>query len=298
MTGRAPYAVYHLVFGLCLGGGVFAAGAAVKDQLPDPLATHFDLSGRPDGSMGMWVGLVLPALLVALPVVLTSTASARVRRSTIGYFGSLAVLVQGLVVYANYDAPTWHRARAAGWWSLPLLLAVPPVVALALVRTVPSTAPIPHAESTQLHLSGSERAVWSGSAENRVMQALNALMLAAGVLLPNPLLIVAALIGSPFTRLRLQVGTTGAVLRLGLPTVFHRRYSLDVIAKATAARYENLGWGYRGSRHIFRAAVVSIRRGEALQLHFTDGTSTMFTVDDAERGAELVNALIDRRATV
>lgn len=50
--------------------GAFAVTALVYDRLPDPLPTHFDLNGRPNGWMplavGAWLLPVLEVVIVAL----------------------------------------------------------------------------------------------------------------------------------------------------------------------------------------------------------------------------------------
>jgi hypothetical protein len=54
------------------------------------------------------------------------------------------------------------------------------------------------------------------------------------------------------------------------------------------------GWGYRGSRRLFRKAAVVLRAGPALRLDLADDTQLVVTVDDAESGAGLLNDLLAR----
>ena len=42
------------------------------------------------------------------------------------------------------------------------------------------------------------------------------------------------------------------------------------------------GWGYRGSRVLFRRAAVVIRKGPGLRIVTRDGRSLAITVDDPE----------------
>src|SRR6185295_5690977 len=77
--------------GLALGSLGLAAMAtwAVYENLPDPMATHFDLAGNPNGWMprpvGAWFmpvfGLVIWALVRWLPVVLPKKEKRRLGES-------------------------------------------------------------------------------------------------------------------------------------------------------------------------------------------------------------------------
>ena len=78
----------------------------------------------------------------------------------------------------------------------------------------------------------------------------------------------------------------------GWPTT---RIALADISRATVIDIHPAEWGgygYRGSRRVFRRAAVVLRRGEGIRLDIADGTVFAVTVDDAATGAGVLNNLL------
>jgi hypothetical protein len=102
---------------------VLVTPAFFWSRLPDPVATHFGLSGRPDGSLSRVVWMILMAATLALcwVVYLRSRSNAPLTWHGPITFGIVGVIVvaQVAIVWANLDAPTWRDARTV---HVPLLL--------------------------------------------------------------------------------------------------------------------------------------------------------------------------------
>ncbi|NUP76885.1 MAG: hypothetical protein HOV96_04945, partial [Nonomuraea sp.] len=112
--------------------------------------------------------------------------------------------------------------------------------------------------------------------------------------LPGAVIVLAA--GAMTSTLSVRVGGDTLVIGFGpfgRPT---RRIPLAKIDRAwTEVRHpsEVGGWGFRGLPGM---ATIMLRGGECLVLGYRSGGRLAISVDDAERGASLVNALVAERA--
>lgn len=90
VTQKTPKSLWDVVAAGALGSALLAT-AFVYEKLPDPIATHFDLHGNPDGWMsrpwGAWFipsfALVLWAVVRFLPAVLPRTEKQRLGSSAV-----------------------------------------------------------------------------------------------------------------------------------------------------------------------------------------------------------------------
>ncbi|MFJ5232708.1 DUF1648 domain-containing protein [Kitasatospora sp. NPDC088391] len=291
------------------------------DRLPAELATHW--SGRTaNGSMPFWAACAVPALLWA---ALGGVALFGVRRGvdpgfrawSLGGLAAGGVLFPGLQavsVGANLDRADWHTAALPLGGFLGVLaasLATGAAVRLLTGRGGPVPAP-PAVTGPVLELADGERLVWFSRAVNRPLGGLAAVggLLAAaalplvltGVLAAGPgwtLFAVSAVVGAAGASccsVRARVSAAGlevALGPLGLPT---RRWSPAELDSArvevrTAARVG--GWGYRLSG---LGTTVMLRSGECLVVRLrATGQDFAVSVDDAGRGAALLNALLARQ---
>jgi hypothetical protein len=106
------------------------------------------------------------------------------------------------------------------------------------------------------------------------------------------LLLTIAVVGLLLAQVRLTAGPGGAVVALGPLGIPYVRIPLDEVASAAVEEVTPLaygGWGYR-VRPGVRAFVI--RAGQGVRLRRTGKPDLVITVDDAERGAGVVNALI------
>lgn len=299
----------------CLLASV-APFAAAWTRLPEPMASHWSLSGAPDGSLPRLSLLVLHAASAALAAI---GAVVAVRRAPgppgsiapavamSAFLGALFALLALTVVWLNLDAASWREARHLPIWAIAgVLVASGGVAVLArrAARRLESAADPGRAVRASVGLGAGERAYWAAGARNGVVGAASVALVVAAVaaaLVASPqlaalLLLVAAVTGT-FARGRVQVDAEGLRVALG-PWSFPRlRVPLARIREARAIRVTPLrhgGWGYRGSLRLFGRAAVVIRGGPALELDLERNRTLVITVDDPATAAGLINDLAAR----
>ncbi|MGW7366082.1 DUF1648 domain-containing protein [Streptomyces sp. NPDC054841] len=292
-------------------------------RLPDRLATHWDGgSGEPDGSMPLWAATFFPALIWAGMVLGVGLA---VRRTVAGSGGAprgwaaVALLSGGVfltgtqasVVRANMDHTDWHDADPVTLWVVGtgVAAAVAGLAGWLVIRRTPmaTTPSVPAGPSMQI--PEGERYVWLSRTSNPWLHAASALtglmaiavvLAAVGGLMPLQWALVAPfalasllLLGCASVQARASdKGLEVAFGPLGFPA---RHWAVEDIA---SARVENRtpaqvgGWGYRLSG---LGTTVMLRSGECLVIR-SKGKDFAVSVDDAERGAALLNSLSTRRA--
>ncbi|WP_433383733.1 hypothetical protein ACQPZX_22170 [Actinoplanes sp. CA-142083] len=300
---------------------VLVAVAAVvvwswRDDLPDPVASHWGAGSAPDGftSLGAFVlgVVVMVVVLCALFGVIgwhwgSSAVTRRMVAASsvwIGGFGASLLLFllgaqRGLADAAQATLPGWTLAVTI---VLPLL---PAIVAALLVRGDrhdPATTPVA-ADAARIALSGGERAVWIRRADGGTGLVVGAIAIAGLVLLAVALrqwalLIVPVLLAVVFAAMfgfTVRVDATGLTVRslVGWPGT---HVPADEVERASVTEVRPIrqfgGWGWRVGRG-GRVGVV-LRAGNALLVERTGGRSLVVTVDDAATGAALLNTLADR----
>jgi len=309
-----------------LAGGTAAVAALTaalpwtqRNRLPDRLATHWSGGAAPDGSMPLWQACVVPA---AIWLLIAAGASVRWRRAwasprtwiamILAPTGVILLGAQTAIVGANLDHTDWHQARQPAWWVAVILVLAGVAGAVAWRLTVHAAATAPGAQTPALDLSQDERLVWFSHTANPWLQLMSAVagLIAVGSavglvlgLAPAPPLgivcaacAVVALSGAVFSSVRAKVSEAGLEISfgpLGLPV---RRWSLDALESARAEQRRPSqvgGWGYRLSG---LGTTVMLRAGDCLVVRPRGRRSDFaVSVDDAERGAALLNALRARR---
>ena len=149
----------------------------------------------------------------------------------------------------------------------------------------------------------SSSAAWSGTATNPGLLALGVVVLigavAAGATGSTVMMIPIAVVGillATWSRLRMDVTSEEVRVHwghLGFPV--NRVRVADIVGvEAVAIRPAHAGgWGYRGSRRLFRSAAALVRRGPAIKLHLERGRAFIVTVDDAATGATVLQELTE-----
>ncbi|WP_416485508.1 DUF1648 domain-containing protein [Streptomyces sp. CL12] len=305
-----------------LAGGTAAVAALVaglpwlqRDRLPDRLATHWSGGPAPDGSMPLWSASLVPA---AVWLVLALALSVRWRRSWAGPrswlpialapTGVVLVGAQVSIVRANLDRADWHQARQPGWWIAVTLALAAAAGVLAWRLTVRATATAPRAGTPELDLARDERLVWFSRTANPWLQSLSAVagLVAVGAALGLVLGLapaatlwpvcaacaVLALAGGVSSSVRAKVSEAGLEISFGPLGWPVRRWTPDALESARAERRlpsQVGGWGYRLSG---LGTTVMLRAGDCLVVRPRGRRSDFaVSVDDAERGAALLNAL-------
>lgn len=292
-------------------GIVAALPWAVRERLPDPVASHWGLDGRPDGSLPLLADAVLPALLlaamVAIPWRAVAAADRRVGRWLLAVVTSVVALLAALrivTLMANLDAPDWS---AAGRLTPSVLLAMLVVagVGAALGRWVGATLPerTPRRRSVAATARRDDEVlVWHGRASAPpALLAMPLIALAAAfaaVLAPapvrGPLIALALLVGvvaAAFGSVRATVGPAGLVVRLGVlgwPRVTVPLADVETVEVEDVEPLHYGGWGWRAVPGV-RALVL--RRGEAIRVGRRSAPTLIVTVDGADTAAGVLAAL-------
>ena len=298
-----------------LGSAALAYGVVLwRVELPDPVATHFDLTGDPEDSIDR--NAFFWALLGAAgaAAVAGCLAGWRVhRRSTLSAWASGSTFVAWLcagiglwTLMTQRGLSSWTEALGPTIGALFALVAIPAVgaalaSALALQLPVP---PLTWESAPRLGLAPDEDAAWS----QKVIAPWSVLpvMFGLGLILVGWLAgfgvlmvigVVASIAGVQTRSLRVDADRRGLTLAWGPFGVPRQRVPLAEIAQATAIDVrprEWGGWGYRGSLHGFGTAGAILRAGAGLHLNLVGGRVFVVTVDDPEIGAGLLNDYVRR----
>ncbi|MGV2920041.1 DUF1648 domain-containing protein [Streptomyces alfalfae] len=318
-VGAATWGVAGWAAGVLLL--LVGAPLAARGRLPERLATHWGGGGEPDGSMPLWAAAVLPALiwaaLVAVAAVAWLRADGRTEAATRGWLGatllSAGVFLMGgqaAVVRANVDREHWREAGSvSGWIVVAIVVAVIVGLAAWLMTRRDVGAGEPVASAPRLAIPEGQRVVWFSRASNRWLHLISvvtglpavaaAVAAAAGLTGPAWSLIVplglASLAVLCCSSVRTRVSDRGLEVSFGpfgLPT---RRWATGDIESARAenrAPAQVGGWGYRLNG---LGTTLMLRGGECLVIR-AKGKDFAVSVDDAERGAALLNSLTARTA--
>ncbi|WP_344953990.1 hypothetical protein, partial [Sphaerisporangium flaviroseum] len=306
-----------VVWGALVAAVLVAVPLALRDRLPDPLATHWSGSG-PDGTMSFTGTLVFDlafwviAWVLLIGAVLRGvTRHARLWRAHWwGFLFGWAVLalgVAGSILYANLDVADWRQAVLPGRLIAAVVgaAAVTGVLAGYLGRGEPDSARDYAAQAPAMRLRPGQRAVWVSRVSNPWLIVLSAAALVAAVvvaalyvagvlagqivwtILGSLLLVV--LLGFATGSVGVRVDAEG--LRVGFGP-FGRPARHTPISKIESAWAERRnpgdvgGWGLRGLPGTGRVTLM-LRGGDCLVIRRTSGGEFAVSVDDAERGAAL-----------
>ncbi|WP_234371052.1 DUF1648 domain-containing protein [Streptomyces sp. XY431] len=290
-----------------------------RDRLPEPLATHWS-GTRPDGSMSLTAAAGFPAAVWAASVAAAAVARWRGGEQAkawsavgLGFGGALLTGAQAAIVSANLDRPTWQEAGPVGAEVLLVLVAAVAAGALAwwLARPQgPGPLAATVADGPRLDLPDGQRAVWLSRAVNPWLGLLAGFagLGTAGAALAGfaglggaawataaPLAVV-ALAGLSCSSVQARVTERGLDVAFGPLGRPSRHWDPEEIVSARAETRTPAqvgGWGYRLSG---LGTTVMLRRGECLVIRPRQGAEFAVSVDDAERGAALLNTLAAPRS--
>ncbi|MFJ2187087.1 DUF1648 domain-containing protein [Kitasatospora sp. NPDC087861] len=302
-------------------GLLIALPWAARSRLPDRLATHW--SGRnPDGAMSLTAAALFPAATWLVLVLATAAAfrfwPARSRGATGVTLATGGVLLTGAqtsIVHANLDRARWQDAAPMGVEVVLIIAAAGLAGLLTWLATRPHQASPagarPATGATVPAAAPGEQLVWLSRAVNPWLQLAAAVLglgAVGGVLAPASGLI--ALNWSlivPFASTSVLVlacsSVQARVTDRGLSVGFgpfgwpSRRWSpadLESARAETRTPAQAGGWGYRING---LGTTVMLRRGVCLVVRTRRGGEFAVSVDDAERGAALLDSLISRAAS-
>lgn len=318
-SGRGGGTTWWLA-GWCAGILLLLVGMplAASGRLPERLATHWSGAGEPDSSMPLWAAAVFPALIwavlaagVAFGLRRTGPESAGAIRGwagiTLAAGGVFLVGGQASVVRANLDRSDWREAGSVtGWVAATVVVAATAGAVAWLATRHGPTAPGRAADGPSMDIPEGQRLVWLSRTSNPWLQTTSAVTglvaLAAVVTAAAGLadLLPALILMAPFALASLLVlGCASVQARVseeGLKVSFGplgwpaRRWAVQDIESARVEERTPAqvgGWGYRLSG---LGTTVMLRRGECLVIR-AKGKDFALSVDDAERGAALLNSL-------
>lgn len=308
------------------GAAVWSAGVtallvalplAARHRLPEQVATHWD--GRdPDDSMPLVAAALFPAA-VWLVVVLGVALGHRFRPGpTRGWAwpvlsgtGVLLTGAQTSIVHANLDRARWQDAAPMGIEVVAVVAAAGLVMlltGLAARRPGAGDRGAPPAGAPVLPIPPGERVAWLSRAGNpwlnlaAVACGLGALGAALAALsgltgirwqVVTPCATVAVALWL-FASVRVRVSAGGLHVGFGPFGRPGRHWKLAELVSARAERRtarQAGGWGYRING---LGTTVMVRGGECLVVRTRRGADFAVSVDDAERGAALLNSLLAR----
>ncbi|MFJ6483636.1 MULTISPECIES: DUF1648 domain-containing protein [unclassified Streptomyces] len=279
---------------------------AARRGFEDLLATHWNASGEPDGAHRLWAVVLVP---VAIWIVVVTSAvfwrAARRWRGTV--LVSCGVLLAGeqvSIVRANLSHADWHDADPVTGGAVVTVVVAGAAGLVGVLVNGRRASTASRGQGPRMVIPAGERRVWLASTENPWLYLLSAVtgVGALATLLiglgdpsePRWLLMTPFLFASisllAFSSVRVRVTERGmdvAFGPLGWPV---RRWKAADIEWARAENRSPAqvgGWGYRLSG---LGTTVMLRSGACLVIR-AKGKDFAVSVDDAERGAALLNSL-------
>ncbi|RBQ16327.1 hypothetical protein DP939_30645 [Spongiactinospora rosea] len=294
-----------LPWGLLVIAALLALPLALRSRLPDPMAVHWTLDGVADRtlpfgpavSLGVAVWGVTWLALLAVAARGTMLSRRQGRMLWWGLLSGGAVFSFGMqltTVLANLDG----APGAPGLWAVLVMVAASAagVPAAWLGRGEPDPAPAPAAPPATLRLRPGQSA-WVSRATNQWLVVLTICLGFAGLAgslviawAAIPILVVLAL-GLFTSSVRVKVNDDGVLIGYGWLRWPARRIALSSVDRAWAEdRFPSQvgGWGVRGMPG---SSTIMLRGGQCLVIRDTKGGTIAVSVDDAETGASLINAL-------
>jgi hypothetical protein len=273
-------------------------------ELPDRVAIHWDSSGVADVSAPTWAIPVAAAVIVVLGSGLSSMFSVSREPSMeafalVGMSGGLSTAIVLVATTLNAGVGDWAEAPEIGTAGIVILFALPTlglVVGAILGRHWYPVKSIPQRVTEVIEVEPGERVSWVGRARVRwvalVLFALAVLLLFLRPGLPLWVFVLIAGVGVVFSQVEAQVTNDGMRIRLGGIPV--RTFPLDHISSARAIAVDPAAYGGTGWKKVPGQSALILRAGEAMAITLRDGSQFVVTVDDPERGAALLNGLIER----
>lgn len=295
ITLLATVAVLGLLF-----GGV---------SLPDPIATHWGIDGRPDDSLpklGLAVGATLPLLALGIASVLATKPRNRVLTLAFGGgLSAMSVCVAWSIRVLNQGASHWTEARnfELSHAALVVLALLLPLGAFFRRYRDVLKDDTNALSAPKLSLKPQERAVWLSSARNNWVKLLAVPALALPWVVDTPpnlswLVVVGSvgllILADAFSYLRVRVDRRGVHITYGHLGLIRQHVDLSDVGHAETLDVQPLkhgGWGYRGSLILFRRAAIVIRGGSALRIALSNGRHLTITIDHPSDGVALLNGL-------
>lgn len=281
--------------------------ALAWDELPDSIASHWDLAGTPNGHMPPTALLLLVGgILVAMWAAVWFSSrrmpfEARSFTAGLVAVGALLAVVTWLTVDANQGVADWTEAGEITGLHLTLVFVIALLAGVAgwfLAGPADGHRPDSMTTGPMLDLEPGTTPVWSSRGRGPLLVVIGVALIVIAVAIWSVASVVLAFIAIlvlMFAEVRATIAGKGIVVSMGWLGVPAWRVPLETIEGADVEEVRPMaygGWGYR-IRPGARAFVV--RGGPGLRIRRFDRPALVLTVDDPETGAGLINALVARR---
>ncbi|KPI12802.1 hypothetical protein OV450_0148 [Actinobacteria bacterium OV450] len=277
-----------------------------RSGLRDRLATHWGASGQPDGSLPLWAAVLVPA---AIWTVLVATAglwraARRLRGAVLASGGVLLAGAQASIVWANLRHPDWHDADPVTVGAVATVVAAFAAGAVGVLTSRRPVAPAAPGRGPRMDIPEGERRVWLSRTANPWLSllaavtgavALAALLVGIGgpaepvwsLIVPFAVVSIAVLVCSSVRVRVAERGLDVAFGPFGWPVRHWDAADIEWARAEDRTPAQVGGWGYRLSG---LGVTVMLRSGACLVIR-SGGRDFAVSVDDAERGAALLNSL-------
>lgn len=276
-------------------------------HLPDPTATHWGISGVPDGRMPLWALPLLVVFIVSIGLLTTSLFRIEGRPTAeavamVGLLGGVGLSLTTSLVILNWDAPSWDMAKPFGWQHFIGVL----VLGFAGLwvgyqlgkRWYAPPVMEPSGPAVTIEVADGETVSWVKKTSVRwpmlVLLPLSVVFLA----LPGWFKVIGlafVVLAFLFSSVYVAVNDQGLEVLLG-GSVRAKKIELARIRTVEPIDLEPAAWGGWGYRVVPGASAVVLRRGDALVVTMENDRRFAVTVEDAATGAALLNGLVARMA--
>ena len=290
--------------------GTLLAWAGWRDELPDPLPTHWNLSGAVDDTMPPTVLFATTVALSTIFAVSALVCLVRSRRQPADRLmvTSLTWLAWLAATVFVMPAGIARGAAEAGDVALSLLAVaavpvIPTLAALAVWLAQPAETPGasgPPPAST-IRLAEGERVAWVGrSASPRLLLLAGALVVVAVFLVftawPAANVVAFAALAAFWSHLiSVRVDNRAVTVAWGPARWPRLVVPVEEVVSARSEHIEPRRWGGWGYRRTPGGAAAVTRRGPGFVIERRGTVPLAVTVDSPEPAADLVNALLERR---
>jgi uncharacterized membrane protein len=317
LSNTRDHAARRIGLGIVLPAAIFILALLplwlFEARLPEPMASHWNLRGIPNGAMSRGRLAVLITVLAGAAAVVMYVAAFRRRagRGEITGLMAIASSVGGLIgalswatAGANLDIATWKQAHPIGFPMTALCIGVAIILAAIATRLSRALETHPTEAARDIPTAGlapGARAMWVGTARTFWAAPLAIISLTIGLALqfrvPAIGLIQLAVAATCllFTSIRVTADRNGLRIAYGALRWPVQRIALAEIQQASMLRVKPMewgGWGYRGSLKLLRRAAIVLRAGEGIRLELAGQRTLVITVDDAKQGAGVINDLV------
>ncbi len=290
----------------------------VNDRLPEQVAIHWGGDGAADGFISRanlpWfvaaITFAVSAPFVAISIMSTSKSFSpglfHALPASLSAFLGVVMVLTATVSLDSTEAPNFPT------WVIPVSLAVAfgaGVIASKLAGPAPAiadtAAPAP-SSAERFPIPEGQTAVWSGRTPmGRNLMALVAFFAFMNIVVAGVtswwllgLVVVTVLVILTTSSFDVTAGPSGVRVAgvLGFPrtTVPLNQIVMAEAGSVKAMQFGGFGWRVRGKGQ----TAVLTRSGPALTVTRTDGAQLHVTLDDPERPAAVISALLDQRSSV